>query len=80
MISIKTVILYISKALKVPNSKINVNSSDKDFENWDSLAHLEILINLDKALKGKAIKLEGLANAYSVKKILAVLKKNNLLS
>ena len=80
MISTKAVILYISKALKVPNSKINVNSSDKDFENWDSLAHLEILINLDKALKGKAIKIEGLANAYSVKKILAVLKKNNLLS
>ena len=42
--------------------------------------HLEILMNLDKALKGKAIKINDLAEAHSVKKILLVLKKNNLLN
>ena len=48
MITKKQVISCISKALKVPNSKININLSDKNFENWDSLGHLEILMNLEK--------------------------------
>lgn len=80
MITKKQVISCISKALKVPNGKININSSDKDFERWDSLGHLEILVNLDKVLKGKAIKIKGLAEAHSVKKILTILKKNKLLN
>ncbi len=80
MITKKQVISCISKALKVPNSKININSSDKDFERWDSLGHLEILMSLDKTLKGKAIKIEDLAQAHSVKKIFSVLKKNKLLN
>tara|TARA_B100001057_G_C22683333_1_gene884640 strand:+ start:421 stop:663 length:243 start_codon:yes stop_codon:yes gene_type:complete len=80
MLTKKQVISCISKALKVPASKINMNLRDKDFEKWDSLGHLEILMNLDKALKGKAIKIEALAQAYSVKKIFTVLKKNKLLN
>ena len=58
MLTKKQVISCISKALKVPSNKININLTDKDFENWDSLGHLEILMNLDKALKGKAIKIK----------------------
>ncbi len=80
MLSKKQVILCISKSLKVPISKININSSDQDFEKWDSLGHLEILMSLDKALKGKAIKIADLAQAHSVKKIFTVLKKNKLLN
>ena len=80
MITKKQVITCISKALKVPGSKVKDSSTDKDFERWDSLGHLEILMNLDKALKGKAIKINDLAQAHSVKKILLVLKKNNLLN
>ena len=59
---------------------ISTGISDKDFEKWDSLGHLEILMNLDKALKGKAINIEDLAQAFSVKKIFTVLKKNKLLN
>ena len=80
MLTKKQVISCISKALKVPSSKININLSDKDFERWDSLGHLEILMNLDKALKGKAIKIQDLAQAHSVKKIFSVLKENKLLN
>lgn len=80
MLTKKQVISCISKALKVPSSKININLSDRDFERWDSLGHLEILMNLDKALKGKAIKIQDLAQAHSVKKIFSVLKKNKLLN
>ena len=80
MITKKQAISCISKALKVPISKIDINSSDRHFERWDSLGHLEILMNLDKALKGKAIKIEELAQAFSVKKIFSILKKNKLLN
>ncbi len=80
MLTKKQVISCISKALKIPSSKININSTDRNFEKWDSLGHLEILMNLDKALKGKAIKIQDLAQAYSVKKIFSVLKKNKLLN
>lgn len=80
MLTKKQVISCISKALKIPSSKININSTDRNFERWDSLGHLEILMNLDKALKGKAIKIQDLAQAHSVKKIFSVLKKNKLLN
>lgn len=80
MINKKQVITCISKALKIPSNKISINSSDKDFEKWDSLGHLEILMNLDKTLKGKAINIQDLAQADSVKKIFSVLKKNKLLN
>lgn len=80
MITKKQTISCISKALKVPVTKININSSDKNFEAWDSLGQLQILINLDKALKGKAVKIKDLAQAYSVKKIFTILKKNKLLN
>ena len=80
MITKKQAITCISKALKVTSNKIDINSSDKHFDRWDSLGHLEILMNLDKALKGKAIKIEDLAQAHSVKKIFSVLKKNKLLN
>lgn len=80
MITKKQVITCISKALKIPSNKISINSSDKDFEKWDSLGHLEILMNLDKTLKGKAINIQDLAQADSVKKIFSVLKKNKLLN
>lgn len=79
MISQKDVISCISKALKVPSKKIKITSSDKDIEQWDSLGHLNILLNLDKKLKGKVIKIKSISEAYSVKKIISILKKNKLL-
>jgi len=79
MISEKDVITCIAKALRIPNKKINNKSSDKDLEEWDSLGHLNIMLNLDKILKGKVLKIKNIAEAHSVKKILITLKKNKLL-
>ena len=36
MITKKQAISCISKALKVPSNKVNINLSDKDFENWEN--------------------------------------------
>ena len=79
MILNKDVFSCISRGLNVSIKKIKINSSDKDFEEWDSLGHLNILLNLDKILKGKALKIKDISEAYSVKEIIKILKKNKLL-
>ena len=79
MISNKDVLSCISKGLKISIKKITINSSDKDFEQWDSLGHLNIMLTLDKKLKGKALKIANISEAYSVKEILKILKKKKLL-
>lgn len=79
MISEKEVITCIAKGLKVSTKKITINSTDKDFEEWDSLGQLNIMLNLDKMLKGKVLKIKNIAESYSVKKIIVTLKKNKLL-
>jgi hypothetical protein len=47
-------------------------------EQWDSLAHLSILSELDNLSKGKASKIKGLSNATTANEILKLLKKNKL--
>ena len=59
----------------------NLNRKDKleSFEIWDSLVHLEIISKLDKVLKGSVQELSQISNETSVKKIVKILKKKNLI-
>ena len=75
----KDVIKVIAKSLGVSEKKINEKTSSKNWDKWDSMSHLTILISLDKMLSGKAQKIQELSNAYSVKKILKILSKKKLL-
>ena len=50
--------------------KITINSGINNLEQWDSLAHLSILNEIDDFTKGKASKIRGLSNATTVKEIL----------
>ena len=50
---IKKIILSISKILNEPVSKINLRSRAEDFKNWDSLAHIKIIIAVEKIIKKK---------------------------
>jgi acyl carrier protein len=68
----------ISKILKVKKEKITLNSGINNIEQWDSLAHLSILTEIDNFTKGKASKIKGLSNATTVKEILKLLKNNKL--
>ena len=70
----------ISLSIKIPLKKINDNSSAKKHEEWDSLAHLALLVSLDKKTKGKSSRIPGLANTLDLKKIKVLLLKNKLLS
>jgi acyl carrier protein len=78
MINEKKLKNLISKILKIKSEKITLNSGMNNVEQWDSLAHLSILSELDKLSKGKAGKIKGLSNSVSVKEILKLLKKNRL--
>jgi acyl carrier protein len=68
----------ISKILKVKKDKITLNTGINNLEQWDSLAHLSILTEIDNFSKGKASKIKGLSNANTVKEILRLLKNNKL--
>jgi acyl carrier protein len=67
----------IKKCLK---TKINIDmkSSSRNIEEWDSLGQLSILTTLDKKFKNKASKLNKLATAETVKEIYSILKKAKL--
>ena len=70
----------VSLSIQTPLKKINDNSSAKKHEEWDSLAHLALLVSLDKKTKGKSSRIPGLANTLDLKKIKVLLLKNRLLS
>jgi|TARA_B100000767_G_C19675685_1_gene497254 hypothetical protein len=76
MLNEKKLLSIISKAVK---EKVNLKSKSTNLENWDSLAQLQILSNLDKATKGQSSKLETLTGASSVQDILKILSKKKLL-
>ena len=43
----------ISKIIHVPAIKLKPNSSYKNTKNWDSLAHINIVLQLEKKIKEK---------------------------
>ena len=78
MINEETLKNLISKILNLKEKRITLNSGLNNLEQWDSLAHLSILTEIDKFTKGKAGKIKGLSNATTVKEILKLLKNNKL--
>ncbi len=69
----------LAKALKINSSRIHAGSRQEDFEEWDSLGHLNILVQLDKATDGKASLITAFVEAKSVADFLRILAENNLL-
>ena len=63
----KELISLIKKSLKT-KEKIDLKSSSSNIEEWDSVAQLIILSNLDKKLKGATANLSQIATANSLKK------------
>lgn len=77
MLTEKKIIKLISKYV---GESVDVKSKVSKIENWDSLAHLNILSSLDKLTKGKSSKLDGLTTADSVKSIIKILSKEKLVN
>jgi acyl carrier protein len=78
MISEKKLKSIIGKILEIKSEKITQNSGMNNIEQWDSLAHLSILTEIDKLTKGRASKIKGLSNSTTIKEILKLLKSNRL--
>ena len=75
MLTQKKILAIIQKAVQ---EKVDLKSSSKNIEGWDSLAQLNILSSLDKLTKGKSSKIDQLAKLDSVKSIIQILIKKNL--
>ena len=73
------IIKIIEKILELKPGTLNEKNTAEEIESWDSMAHLAILINLDKLFDGKASEITELAEADSILKIINALKKNKLL-
>lgn len=68
------VIKIISIAAKIDIKQINETSSMNDLVKWDSLAHLNIMEQIEKNFK-KKISTSKMSDLNSVDKILKFLKK-----
>ena len=68
------VIKIISVVTKVDIKQINETSSMNDLVKWDSLAHLDIMEQIEKSFK-KRISTSKMSDLNSVDKILKFLKK-----
>tara|TARA_B100000989_G_C19530004_1_gene469069 strand:+ start:2772 stop:2993 length:222 start_codon:yes stop_codon:yes gene_type:complete len=66
------IIDVIKIALEV--DEIKEDDSSETLEEWDSLGQLSILSALDKETKGKASKIKGLAEMFTVKEIIKALE------
>ena len=69
----------IIKALNFPKKKYKNTSSLNSFEDWDSIGHLNVMLQLDQKLSGKAKNIKELADADTVEKIEKILRKKKLL-
>ena len=66
----------IQSALNIES--LSLSESMDNLDEWDSLAQLEIIINIDKETDGKASRIPELAVANSVEKLSEILDSNNL--
>ena len=70
---IKIIKQSIAKILNVSETSINDNSKAEDFSKWDSLAHVRIIIELEKLFK-KKIKTSKIQELNSIRSIIEHLK------
>ena len=76
----RDVYVEISKILKIKIDVLKDSKNLSQIEEWDSLNHLNILIKLDQMFNNKVSLIPEMGKADSVKKILKLLKENNLIN
>lgn len=70
----KKVFLIISRCIKVDINSINLQSSPRDFERWDSLSNLRILSEIEREF-GKKINFGKLFRIKSIKELITLISK-----
>jgi acyl carrier protein len=72
-INLKLIISIVSKHIKVAEKDININSKSNDFYRWDSLAQVNIILEIEKKTN-KEISTSKMSELTSIKLILNHLK------
>ena len=72
-INLEQIISIVSKSIKVPDKDININSKSSDFYKWDSLAQVNIILEIEK-ITTKKITASHMGELTSIKSILNYLK------
>ena len=67
----------ISQVMNVPIEQVNGNSSYENIEQWDSLAHMNLILALEEDLKVKFTD-EEIAGMIDVNLILKALRSKNI--
>jgi len=72
-IDLQQVISIVSRNIKVSVKDINLNSKSSDFYQWDSLAQVNIILEIEKNIN-KEIGASKMGELTSIKSILSYLK------
>ena len=72
-IDLEQVISIVSRNIKVSVKDININSKSSDFYQWDSLAQVNIILEIEKKIN-KEIGASKMGELTSIKSILSYLK------
>jgi len=68
-IDLESIISIISKHIKVAEKDIDINSKSSDFYQWDSLAQVNIILEIEKKIN-KVVSASKMGELTSVKSIL----------
>ena len=72
-IDLKQIISIVSINIKAPEKDINIDSKSSDFDRWDSLAQVNIILGIEKKIN-KEIGSSKMGELTSIKSILSYLK------
>lgn len=73
------VIATIENALEIESGLLTEISCADDFDKWDSLGLLGMLVALDKLFDGKVAAITEMSGADSIPKIFSALRKHSLI-
>jgi len=72
-IDLKQIISIVSINIKAPEKDINIDSKSSDFDRWDSLAQVNIILGIEKKINKEIIP-SKMGELTSIKSILNYLK------
>ena len=78
-IQIEEIYTIICSKISVSKNELNENSKSSDFYKWDSLAQLNIILEIEKKIN-KKIDASMMSELTSVKSIIDYLKKLDVIS
>jgi len=67
------IISLVSRSTGIPEKDININSKSNDFDKWDSLANVKIILEIEKMIN-KRVNVSKMGELTSIKSILNYLK------